>query len=458
MKHEPQKTLTSFIEDNGEAERALSEGAMCELARKEIKRPKFNIDLMEEVLDRNNLNAAFKRVKRNKGAAGIDGMKVGDLKSYLHESFQEIKEALLTGNYQPSAVRKVEIPKPNGGIRQLGIPTVMDRFIQQALAQVLQRGFDPTFSDSSFGFRPQRSAHGAITKSKCIQNEGYHSVVDIDLAKFFDEVNHDKLMSKLSKVIDDKRVLKLVRKFLQAGILDDGLITTPDKGTPQGGPLSPLLSNIVLDELDKELEARGHKFVRYADDCQIYVKSDRAGIRVMASITMFIEKKLQLRINRDKSSVTIPSDVQFLGFSFSVPSLEGKVKTVIGSKSLKRFKDRIRVLTRSRKRVSFETFIKDLSLYINGWKGYFVKADWVNILRYFDSWIRRRVRCFIWQQWRRGQTKVKKLMKYGINRDLARKTAGSGKGDWRLSQSPALCIAFPKSYFDKVGLPKLYKL
>lgn len=273
--------------------------------------------------------------------------------------------------------------------------------------------------------------------------------------KFFDEVNHDKLMGKLAKVIDDKRVLKLIRSFLRSGVLDNRIVTTPGKGTPQGGPLSPLLSNIVLDELDKILEAREHKFVRYADDCQIYVKSERAGKRVMESVTVFIEKKLKLKVNRKKSSVARQSEVQFLGFSFS-PPLEGEIKVEIAMKSLTRFKDKIRMLTKSRKRVSFTDFIREIRIYLNGWKGYFGKCDSFGVLKDLDGWIRRRIRCFIWQQWRRGQTKVRKLMKYGINRNLARKTAGSGKGDWRISLSPALSIAFPNDYFDRVGLPRLY--
>lgn len=423
---------------------------------RETKRPKFNPDLMEEVLDQRNLNAAFKRVRRNKGAAGLDGVTVDELKSEIHDKFWKIKEALITGRYQPSAVKRVEIPKPSGGVRQLGIPTVMDRFVQQALAQVLQRGFDPTFSDSSFGFRPKKSAHQAIKRSKDIQNEGYHFVVDIDLAKFFDEVNHDKLMSKLAKYIEDKRVLKLVRAYLRAGIMADGLVTTPDKGTPQGGPLSPLLSNIVLDDLDKELEARGHKFVRYADDCNIYVKSERAGLRVMDSIRRFIENRLQLKINDEKSTVTMPHKSQFLGFSFS-PGIYGDVKEVVSEKSLIRFKNKIRQLTSSRKRVKFEDFIKEIRSYLNGWKGYFGNSWSRGKFRELDTWIRRRIRCFIWQQWRRIKTRFKKLKQFGVSKELAYTTATTGKGAWRVSKSPALNIAFNISYFDRIGVPRLWR-
>ena len=455
MKHETQKTLSSVKEGSGEARKSWAEGVICGVAREEIKRPKFNLNLMEEVLDQKNLNLAFKRVKRNKGAAGMDGVTVDELKSQIEDNFWKIKEALLTGKYQPSPVKRVEIPKPSGGVRQLGIPTVMDRFIQQALAQVFQRGFDPTFSENSFGFRPKRSAHHAIKRSMDIQNKGYTFVVDIDLAKFFDEVNHDKLMSKLAKVIYDKRVLKLVRSFLRAGILDQGLVMTPDKGTPQGGPLSPLLSNIVLDELDKELEVRGHKFVRYADDCQIYVKSERAGNRVMESISKFIEFKLCLKINQDKSQVIKASGSNFLGFGFT-PGWYEEVKSKVSFRSVKRFKDKIRQLTDSRIRLNFNGFIEQLRVYLNGWKGYFGKAKAAtSLFKELDRWIRRRIRCFIWQQWRRIKTRFKRLKQFGISDKLALTTAATRKGAWRLSNSPALNMAFPAKYFDKIGLPRL---
>lgn len=455
MNHKFQKTSSLFIEDDGEAKRALNEGK-CAVMTRETKRPKFNLDLMEEVLSQNNLNAAFKRVKRNKGAAGVDGMRVDELKSHIHDNFWKIKEALLTGRYQPSPVRKVEIPKPCGGVRQLGIPTVMDRFIQQALAQVLQKGFDPTFSDNSFGFRPKRSAHQAIQRSKSIQNDGYGFVVDLDLAKFFDEVNHDRLMSKLAQNIRDKRVLKLIRKYLQAGILDNGLVTTPDKGTPQGGPLSPLLSNIVLDELDRELEARGHKFVRYADDCNIYVKSERAGLRVMDSVSRFIEGKLKLKVNQEKSKVTRPCESQFLGFSFT-GGWDPEVRSEIGVDSIKRIKSKIRELTKPTRRVSFESLIMGLKAYLDGWKGYFGKCDHKFILKDIDHWVRRRLRSYIWQQWRRSKTRFRKLQQFGVNANLAKKTACMSKGAWRASRSLALSYAFPNAYFDRIGLPRLHE-
>ena len=455
MKHGTQKTLTSDRKCTGEARKLLGEGAMCRLARKEFKSPRFNLNLMEEVLSQRNLNLAFRRVKRNKGAAGVDGVRVDNLKSQIHDEFWKVKEALLTGTYQPSPVRRVEIPKPSGGVRQLGIPTVMDRFIQQALAQVLQNGFDPIFSKSSFGFRPKRSAHEAIDRSLQIQNEGYEFVVDIDLAKFFDEVNHDKLMSKLARWIEGKRVLKLIRKYLQAGIMVNGLVTTPEKGTPQGGPLSPLLSNIVLDDLDKELEVRGHKFVRYADDCNIYVKSERAGHRVMKSISLFIEEKLRLKVNGDKSKVTRPCETKFLGIGFT--SFDGKKASKVAAESIKRLKNRMRELTNARKRVNFETFIKDIRLYLNGWKGYFGRAQVRHgLFRRLDTWIRRRIRCYIWQQWKRIKTRYRRLRKFGVNDELALTTAASREGAWRLSNSPALQYAFRNKIFDRWGIPRLY--
>lgn len=458
MKHEPQKTLSSVDESTGEARNSLVEGAMCGLAREGLENAQFNLNLMEEVLSQKNLNLAFKRVKRNKGAAGVDGVTVSDLKSHVEENFWKIKEALLTGKYQPQPVKRVEIPKPNGGVRQLGIPTVMDRFIQQALAQVLQIGFDPSFSDSSFGFRPNRSAHQAIKRSVDIQNEGYSFVVDIDLAKFFDEVNHDRLMSRLAKSIKDKRVLKLIRSFLRAGIMDSGLVTTPNKGTPQGGPLSPLLSNIVLDELDRELEARGHRFVRYADDCNIYVRSERAGVRVMESVSRFIESKLKLKMNSEKSRVVRAHEGEFLGMGFT-PNWYGDVKSKVSDRSIKRFKDRIRELTKSRKRTSFNDFVREIRLYLNGWKGYFGKAQAKSKLFYrLDTWIRRRIRCFIWQQWRRIKTRYKRLRQFGISHELALTTAATRKGAWRLSNSPALNYAFPSKYFDRIGIPRLHEL
>lgn len=417
-----------------------------------IERPNFNPELMEEVLSRSNLELALKRVCQNKGSAGIDGMKVDELPDYLKRNWEQIKGQLLQGKYKPIPVKRVEIPKPDGGVRQLGIPTVMDRFIQQALCQVLQAEYDKTFSDSSFGFRPKRSAHQAVLRAKAYQNEGYQYVVDLDLEKFFDRVNHDKLMGKVRRDIQDVRVLKLIRAYLNAGVMDNGVVTKSEEGTPQGGPLSPLLSNIVLDDLDHELEKRGHRFVRYADDCNIYVKTPRAGERVMKSVKEFIEKKLKLKVNEKKSKVDRPMKRTFLGFSFFK---QKTVKIRIALKSLIRFKDRIREITCPRRRIKFVDLIKELQVYLRGWKGYFNLTESRKILEDLDSWIRHRLRSYIWQQWPKVQTRYKMLIKFGIGQDLALQTSASGKGAWRVSSSPALGIAFPAKYFDKFKLPRL---
>jgi RNA-directed DNA polymerase len=447
-----QKTSETLREENrGEASTSSPEGNSS-TTNKRTESPNFPINLMEEVLSQSNLNLALKRVRQNKGSAGIDNMSVNGLPSYLKREWEAIKLQLFNGRYKPSPVKRVNIPKADGGVRQLGIPTVLDRFIQQALTQVLQSGYDKTFSDSSFGFRPKRSAHQAVLKAQSYQNEGYRIVVDIDLEKFFDRVNHDKLMGKLRKDIQDKRVLKLVRAYLNAGVMKDGIVTTPDEGTPQGGPLSPLLSNIVLDELDVELEGRGHKFVRYADDCNIYVKTIRSGERVMNGLKSFISKKLKLKVNEEKSKVAKPSERKFLGFSFTS---EEKVRKRIAPKSIKRFKEKVREITRPTRRIKFVDLIAELRVYLIGWKGYFKLAEAKSILRDLDSWIRHRLRNYIWQQWRRGKTRHKMLMKFGVGHDLALQTAASGKGGWRVSNSPALSFAFPKKYFDKFGLPRL---
>ena len=417
------------------------------------ERPNFKLELMEEVLDQSNLNLAFKRVRKNKGSAGVDGMSVDELSDYLKRNGQTIRNQLLCGSYKPMPVKRVEIPKPDGGVRQLGIPTVLDRFIQQALAQILQNGYDKTFSDSSFGFRPNRSAHQAILKAQEYQNEGYRFVVDIDLEKFFDRVNHDKLMGKLRKDIQDKRVLKLIRAYLNAGVMDDGVVRTSEEGTPQGGPLSPLLSNIVLDDFDSELEKRSHKFVRYADDCNIYVKTPRAGERVMKSVKEFIEKKLKLKVNEKKSKVDRPAKRKFLGFSFFV--YKKKSLRRIAPESIKRFKNKIREITRSRRRIKFVDLIKELRMYLIGWRNYFYVTESKSIFVDMDAWIRHRLRNYIWHQWPKVKTRYKMLRKFGIGHDLALQTASSGKGGWRISSSPALSMAFPISYFDKFKLPRL---
>jgi len=351
--------------------------------------------LMERILSRENLLSALKRVERNKGSHGVDEMPVQNLRKHILEHWESMKMELLEGTYKPQPVRRVEIPKPDGGVRLLGIPTVTDRLIQQAIAQVLTTLYDPTFSEHSYGFRPKRSAHGAIRKAKGYIQDGNRWVIDIDLEKFFDKVNHDRLMGTLSKRIEDKRLLKLIRNYLKSGIMINGIVTTSEEGTPQGGPLSPLLSNIVLDELDKELEERGHKFVRYADDCNIYVKTKKAGNRVMGSLTSFIEGRLKLKVNLNKSAVDRPWKRKFLGFSFT---LHKEPKVRIAKESMKRMKNKIREITSRKKPFPMDYRIKKLNQYLMGWCGYFALADTPSVFRAFDSWIRRRLRMCMWKK------------------------------------------------------------
>lgn len=348
--------------------------------------------LMERILSRENLLEALKRVEKNKGSHGIDGMSVKDLRRHLYENWNSLCTSLREGTYQPSPVRRVEIPKPNGGVRLLGIPTVTDRFIQQAIAQVLTPIFDPIFSDNSYGFRPKRRGHDAVRKARGFIKDGYRWVVDIDLEKFFDKVNHDKLMGLLMNRIKDVTVIKLIRKYLQAGIMINGVVQEAEEGTPQGGPLSPLLSNIILDDLDKELENRGHKFVRYADDCNIYTKSRKAGERVMKSVTIFIETVLKLKVNREKSAVDRPWKRKFLGFSFTAHK-EPKIR--ISNESTKRLKGKIRELTSRSKSISMEHRVEKLNKYLVGWCGYYALADTPSKFKEFDEWIRRRLRMIV---------------------------------------------------------------
>ena len=434
----------------GEARSAGDRGTEARTACAEPERPAAGQGpSMEAVVEPGNLKKALARVRRNKGAPGIDGMTVDDLGDHLQGHWAEIRSRLLDGTYTAQPVRRVEIPKASGGTRPLGVPTVLDRFIQQAVMQVLQGDWDPTFSDASYGFRPGRSAHQAVERAQEHIRAGFAIVVDIDLEKFFDRVNHDILMGLVAKRVTDKRLLRLIRGFLTAGVLEGGLVGPSTKGTPQGGPLSPLLSNLMLDVLDKELEKRGHRFVRYADDCNIYVRSRRAGERVMASVTRFLARRLKLTVNTDKSAVDRPAARAFLGFSFTSGP---EAKRRIAPQALTRFKARVRELTRGTKSVSLAHLVAELSRYLVGWRGYFGFCETPSVLRRLDQWIRRRLRAIVWRQWKRGRTRFAALRRLGVNKHLAAKTAGSARGPWRISASPALSFALPNAFFDWLGL------
>src|SRR5665647_353523 len=436
----------------GEAREAGREETESAGAMNGTENPGKTNRLMEEVCERENLKAALRRVKANKGSPGVDGMTVIGIKDYLKQHWPAIREQLLSGTYEPKPVRRVEIAKPDGGVRKLGIPTVLDRFIQQAVMQVLQRRWDRTFSDHSYGFRPGRSAHQAVAQAQQYIAEGHGWCVDLDLEKFLDRVNHDKLMGQIAKRVEDKRLLKLIRAFLNAGVMENGLVSPSVEGTPQGGPLSPLLSNLVLDELDRELERRGHRFVRYADDSNIYVRSERAGQRVMESVKRFITDKLKLKVNESKSAVAKPQERKFLGFSFT----SGKeLKRKIAPKAIDRFKERIREITAKSRGRSMEKVMEELARYVRGWRGYFGFCETPSVLRDLDSWIRRRVRCAFWRQWKTGRQRYAELVRRGVSRESAAKTAGSRCGPWRVSQSPALDQALSNAYLTSFGLPSL---
>jgi RNA-directed DNA polymerase len=406
--------------------------------------------LMEEIVDRSNLNRAYRRVKANKGAPGVDGMTVQASRAWLAEHKQELIASLLDGSYQPQAVRGVEIPKPGGGMRQLGIPTVTDRLVQQAILQVLERLLDPTFSVSSYGFRAGRGAHHALIQASEYVAEGRAIVVDVDLEKFFDRVNHDILMGRLARRIADKRLLKIIRRFLEAGMMQAGVCVERHEGTPQGGPLSPLLANLLLDDLDKELEARGHRFCRYADDCNIYVHSQAAGERVLASVTEFLEGKLKLRVNRTKSAVAHVQERKFLGYRLLA---DGTL--TIAPKSLDRARDRVREITRRNRGVSFERMVGELNSFLIGWVTYFRLAKAQSVLRNLDSWIRRKLRCVRLKQRKRAKSIVAFLHSLGVPRDRCWTTAASGKGWWRMSYTPAAQQGMSNAWFQAQGLTSL---
>lgn len=447
-----QQELALEPKDRGEAPARGDEETEPFMAKSATENPAFTEQLMEEVCDRENLERAWKRVKRNKGSPGVDGMTIDDAKAFLRQHWPNIRSQLLDGNYRPQPVKRVEIPKPDGGVRKLGVPCVVDRLIQQAVLQVLQERWDPTFSEHSFGFRPRRSAHQAVAQAQRYVADGYNVVVDLDLERFFDRVNHDILMSRVASRIPDKRVLKLIRAFLNAGVLEDGLVRPVDEGTPQGGPLSPFLSNIVLDDLDKELARRGHRFCRYADDCNIYVRSHHAGERVKASISRFLTDKLRLKVNEAKSAVARPEERKFLGFSIANDGSERR----IAPKALDKFKDRIREITCRTRGISLQQMIADLTPYLIGWRGYFGFCQTPRVLTNLEAWIRRRLRLYLWRQWRNGHNRFTELRRFGIAKFAASVAAGSPTGLWRMSGHPAVQHALRNHVFDSLGLPRIF--
>lgn len=408
------------------------------------------VNLMERICERSNLNRAYKRVKANKGAPGIDKVTVEELGSYIRNHREQLIQSLLDGSFQPHPVRKVMIPKPDGGERQLGIPTVVDRLVQQAILQVLEPMFDKGFSESNYGYRPNRSAHDSLKKAKEYVETGHTWVVDMDIEKFFDRVNHDILMSRLAKRIGDKRLLRIIRGFLSAGIMQDGVAMSRYEGVPQGGPLSPLLSNILLDGLDKELERRGHKFCRYADDQNIYVKSKRAGERVYASIKQFLETKLKLKVNEEKSAVARVYDRKFLGYR-----LLNDGRLTVAPKSMQRVRDKIRKLTQRNRGRSLEQVIRELNSSLLGWLNFYKLAEWRSLWKELDSWIRRKLRCYRLKQRKRGSSIAKFLMSLGVSEKEARKIGSSGRGWWRLSLTHAVHRALDNAWFKEQGLISL---
>jgi RNA-directed DNA polymerase len=409
--------------------------------------------LMEAVLEGENMRAAYGRVMANKGAAGVDGMPVEALKAHLQAHWSKLKEDLLAGHYRPQAVLGVQIPKPGGGMRQLGIPTVVDRLIQQALHQVLSPIFDPGFSNSSYGFRPGRSAHQAVQQAQAYVAQGRRWVVDMDLEKFFDRVNHDVLMARVARKVEDKRVLRLIRRYLQAGMMLDGLTSQRTEGTPQGGPLSPLLSNILLDDLDKELERRGHAFCRYADDCNIYVQSKKAGERTLDSVRRFLEQRLKLKVNAEKSAVDRPWKRKFLGYSMT-HHMQPKLK--VAPASTKRLKTSLKEALRQGRGRNLKRLIHDtLTPKLRGWVNYFQLAQVKGVFEELDGWMRRKLRCLLWRQWKRSFARARNLMKRGLGKERAWKSATNGRGPWWNSGASHMNEAFPASYFSALGLVSL---
>ena len=451
-KTEQQQLLTFAADLRDESPNGPVEGIASPTADSISQSPTGTDRLMERICRPMTFNDAIAKVIANDGAPGVDGMKVSDLGRYFELHRTRIIGELLSGTYRPQPVKRVEIPKPDGGVRKLGIPTAVDRVVQQAILLVLGPLWDETFSDNSFGFRPGRSAHDAVAQAQSYLVAGYTWVVDMDLEKFFDRINHDVLMGRVARRVEDKRLLKLIRAFLTSGVLVDGLFSGTHEGTPQGGPLSPLLSNLLLDELDRELEARGLCFARYADDCNVYVKSERAGKRVLQSLTRWLAKRLRLKVNEQKSAVDRPWKRKFLGFTFTTQR-----KRSISPQARKKFKNRVRKLTKRNRGSSLQRVVSELRSYLIGWRGYYGFCETPSVLRDFDSWIARRLRSYAWKQWKTGKRRFRELRKLGVGKDLAAQTAGSRKGGWHNSRSPALSFALPGRVLADLGVPSLLR-
>ncbi|MDJ0891305.1 MAG: group II intron reverse transcriptase/maturase [Gammaproteobacteria bacterium] len=449
--HGKQLALAFESVERGAAPEAEPRGAELLAAKRDPESPALEERLMEEICQRENLRVAWKRVRRNKGSPGVDGMTISEAADYLREHWPTLRAQLLNGTYQPQPVKRAEIPKPDGGTRKLGVPCVVDRLIQQAVLQVLQKRWDRTFSEHSYGFRPGRSAHQAVAQAQRDVATGYRYVVDLDSEQFFDRVNQDRLMSRVAERESDKRLLRLIRALLKAGVMDKGLVRSVDEGTPQGGPLSPLLSNLVLDELDQELTRRGHQFCRYADDCNIYVRSRRAGERVMASVSRFLSGKLRLKVNEFKSAVARPQERAFLGFCITN---DGRQRE-IAPKALARCKVRIQELTRRTRGVALTSVVDSLARYLIGWRGYCGFCQTPRVLAHLDAHIRRRLRMYLWRQWRTGCNRFRELRRRGISTFPAAVAAGSPTGLWRMSRHPVVQQALRNAYFDSVGLPRV---
>ncbi len=456
MRIDEAEALTTGAKDEAGG-RKLSEGVRgAEVRTATCGQTKSEGDaLMERVVERENMRQAYRRVLSNKGAAGVDGMTTEDLSAWLKQHWPCVREALLDGSYIPQSVRRVDIPKPDGGVRTLGVPTVVDRLIQQALHQVLQPIFEPTFSASSFGFRPGRSAHDAVRQAQAYVQGGRHWVVDMDLEKFFDRVNHDVLMARVARKVRDKRVLKLIRRFLEAGMMADGLTQQRTEGTPQGGPLSPLLSNILLTDLDHYLEARGLAFCRYADDANIYVGSQRAGERIMASTRAYLEKALRLVVNEAKSKVARPGTRKFLGYRIATRLQEAHIR--IAPQSIDRLMQRVRELMRQGRGRSLGRTIQALNPLLRGWANYFRLSVQHKRMKELDGWVRRRLRCLLWRQWKRPRTRKRQLLAQGLSPERAWKSSVNGRGPWWNAGASHMKQAFPNAYFERLGLVSIYE-